>query len=69
MVAAGVPGGVVQTDARNAFCAIKRAAMQRGLHRIAPKLLPAFDYLYGLMPRGAATSTEVADLSHWAHVL
>jgi hypothetical protein len=53
MVAAGVPGGVCQTDARNAFCSIHRKAIQRGLHRLAPRLLPAFDFLYGSNATGS----------------
>ena len=47
MVATGVAGGVAQTDARNAFCSIHRAAIQRGILRLAPELLPTFDFLYG----------------------
>ena len=47
MVATGVAGGVAQTDARNAFCSIHRAAIQRGILRLAPELLTAFNFLYG----------------------
>ena len=47
MVASMVAGGAAQTDARNAFCSIHRAAMQRGILLLAPELLPAFDFLYG----------------------
>ena len=46
-VASKVAGGASQTDARNAFCSISRAAIQRGILRHAPSLLPAFDFLYG----------------------
>jgi hypothetical protein len=44
MVAEGVAGGVAQTDARNAFCSI---------HRLAPRLLPAFNFLYGPSATGS----------------
>ena len=46
-IAAEVAGGVSQTDARNAFCSMHRRAMQRGILKHAPMLLPAFDFLYG----------------------
>ena len=46
-VAADKPGGSAETDARNAFGSIFRAAIQRGILRHAPFLLPIFDFLYG----------------------
>jgi len=46
-VANNVPGGSVETDARNAYGSIFRAAMQRGVLKHAPNLLPTFDFLYG----------------------
>ncbi len=45
--AAAVASGIITGDAVNAFCSIKRAAMQRGVLKFKPKLLPLFDFLYG----------------------
>ena len=36
-----------ETDARNAYCSIFRSAIQRGIAKHAPGLLPFFDFLYG----------------------
>jgi hypothetical protein len=46
-VAAAVASGITPGDAVNAFCSMKRAAMQRGVLKFEPKLLPSFDFLYG----------------------
>ena len=43
LVASGTPGGSVETDARNAYCSILRAAIQRGILRYTPHLPPTFD--------------------------
>ena len=41
-----VPCGLMDNDAKNAYCSVLRAAMQRGIAKHAPELLPAFDFLY-----------------------
>ena len=46
-VAAAVASGITPGDGVNAFCSMKRAAMQRGVLKFEPKLLPSFDFLYG----------------------
>ena len=46
-VAAAVASGITPGDAVNAFCSMKRAAMQRGVLKFEPSLLPSFDFLYG----------------------
>jgi hypothetical protein len=45
--AKGIPCGTSESDAWNAYCSIFRSAIQRGLARLAPGLLPVFDFLYG----------------------
>ncbi len=42
-----VAGGAAQAGACSAFRSIHRAAMQRGILRLAPEILPAFDFLFG----------------------
>ena len=46
-VAAAVASGLTLGDAVNAFCSMKRSAMQRGVLKFERKLLPAYDFLYG----------------------
>ena len=46
-VAALVASGITPADASNAFCSMNRAAMQRGVLKFEPKLLPSYDFLYG----------------------
>ena len=46
-VAAHVASGITPADASNAFCSMNRAAMQRGVLKFEPKLLPSYDFLYG----------------------
>ena len=52
-MATETPGGSVETDARNAYCSILRSAIQRGILRYTPHLLPTFDFLYGPRAVGA----------------
>ena len=47
LVASNTPGASAETDAKNAFGSIFRAAIQRGIIKHAPSLLPTFDFLYG----------------------
>jgi hypothetical protein len=42
-----LPCGTAESDAKNAYCSIHRSAIQRGLARLAPKMLPIFDFHYG----------------------
>jgi hypothetical protein len=47
-----------QRRLHQAFCSMKRAAMQRGVLKFEPKLLPSFDFLYeNSYDGGAVTST------------
>ena len=46
-VAAAVASGITTGDAVNAFCSMKRAAMQRGVLNFEPKQPPSFNFLYG----------------------
>ena len=46
LTAAGVPCAASDNDGRNAYCSILRSAMQKGIAKQAPELLPAFDFLY-----------------------
>ena len=52
-VANRVAGGASQSDARNAFCSIRRRAIQRGIFKHAPVLMAAFDFLYGPQASGS----------------
>lgn len=45
--ASGVPCGSSESDATNAYCSIHRSAIQRGIAKHSPQLLPVFDFLYG----------------------
>jgi hypothetical protein len=45
-VAVTVASGLTLGDAVNAFCSMKRSAMQRGVLKFERKLLPAYDFLY-----------------------
>ena len=47
------------SDASNAYCAIHRSAIQRGVAKHAPNLLPIFDFLYG--PHAGARAYFFAD--------
>ena len=40
-------GAAAESDAVNAYCSICRSAIQRGIAKHAPHLLPIFDFLYG----------------------
>ena len=61
-VAAAVASGITTGDAVNAFCSMKRAAMQRGVLKFEPKLLPSFDFLYGPNATGSCYFYGAGDL-------
>jgi hypothetical protein len=47
MYAMDLAGAAAESDAVNAYCSIYRSAVQRGIAKHAPHLLPIFDFLYG----------------------
>ncbi len=47
VAAVAIASGITTDDTKNAFCRMKRAAMQLGVLKFEPKLLPSFDFLYG----------------------
>ena len=58
--AEGIPCSSCETDAKNAYGSIHRAAIQRGIARWKPSLLPHFDFLYGPHVRARAYFFEDA---------
>ena len=47
LVAEAVASDLTVGDAVDAFCSMKRSAMQRGVVKFEPKLLPTIGFLYG----------------------
>jgi len=47
LYAMDLAGAAAESDAVNAYCSIYRSAVQRGIAKHAPHLLPIFDFLYG----------------------